>query len=198
MTGTEFGALLPTVFGLLWVKDTFLTSLFGKGNGGAPCAIFILALGLILNGCVTYNRCYEKFGSKTDIIRIPITIRDTVKIPVKADSNKLTIYINNIKKLVRDSVYTQSDSISKIKIQYWIDKFNNLNFKAYTPPDTLLKIVTIHDTIPCPPQTVFTDKPTTKTQVFWQKYKTVAEWAFPVALLIALFLFGFIIRKSFK
>lgn len=193
ITWGEFVAFIPTVAALLWAKDTFLTDMFKKGSGGAA----VILIMLMMSGCVTYNKCVEKYGLQGDSVRIPVIIQVPVAVPVKADSNQAQINIDKIKTMTRDSVYHKMDSASKIQISYWIDKYNNLNFKAFTPADTIRDTLQINDTITVAPPVDFVKKPG-GLQQFWQQYKNVAAWGFLITGLLMILFIIYIIKNSLK
>lgn len=190
----EFTAFLPTVFGLLWVKDTFVSSMFNKGGGAAVIAIMLLTL----NSCVTYERCIDKYGkTSSDTIKVPFKIEVPFYIALPADSNAIRINIDSIRYLITDQVYHKADSVSKIQIQYWKDKINYLYFSASIPADTIHDTLVKDTVVPCPPQVYMEDKPG-RFELFWEKYKTAAGYLLPALLVIIALLTGILLRKSTK
>ena len=93
-----FTAFLPSVFGLLWVKDSFLKSLFGKDQGKTCILIGLLGLmGLMSTGCYTKKQWERMFPPKVtvhDSIHTEYceTVRDTT-ITLPADSSWLRAWL---------------------------------------------------------------------------------------------------------
>ncbi|HNX65630.1 MAG TPA: hypothetical protein PKH02_02035 [Bacteroidales bacterium] len=86
ITWGEFATFLPTVFGLLWVKDSFLKSIIGgKGKVG----MFIL-LALTVTGCITKQRCNDLFPCKGSVISNTDSVTSTIKEVIVKDT---TVYV---------------------------------------------------------------------------------------------------------
>lgn len=184
ITWGEYSAFLPVVFGLLWVKDSIFSV-----KGGSGAAIILMAL--MLNGCVTYNKCVEKYGMQsTDTIRVPFKIEVPVAIAVEADSNQTYINIDSIYTMLTGQIYEKVDSTSRIKIQYWKDAYNHLQIKASTPADTIHDTVKIDTTLSVVPP-VSLAKPTT-----WvDQYKDISMWLCPILLILLILFIILAIRK---
>ena len=178
ITWTECVAFMPFCVGLILVKDDFLNKVF-----------FVSFLSpLFLSGCVTYDRCAEKYGVvsyDTLIIKKEIPVR--IEVPVPADSLQTTIQLDSLNSLIAEHLYSNVDSASKLQILYWKDKYNRLQIKAYKPPETIVVDKLVPIKIPCPPSVLLIDN-LTWYEKLWEGIKRYSVWLaiFELILLIIL------------
>lgn len=167
--------------------------------------LLTLVVALLLGGCVTYNKCLDKFG-KLGMDSIPKTVvtNTPIAIPVPADSlsgaiplDSLCDWYWNYTTAKIDSLTTVTDSLNtvsttgKLSTQHWVDKYNKLlRFK------TIKQIDTIHfhhrDTVKvnCPPVISFDqeNKKVSGFRALWVGYQLFAAWALLVLLFVLIFL----------
>ncbi len=182
VTWTEFAAFAPFCIGLILVKDDSF-----KKKKTPILLIFVLFSVLFLQGCVSYEKCVEKYG----VVRhdtLFLTQDVPITIPVTADSMQTFINIDSLRSIIVGQLYKTKDSVSELQILYWKDKYNNIHIKAYKPPDTLKLKVPV--TIPCPP-VVELKKTLAWYEVAWERYKSFS--AFALILCVAILIL--ILRK---
>lgn len=190
ITWGEYVAFLPTTLGLIWSKDEFVNSIIKKGSG---TAVIIVSL-LLMNSCVTYDRCVEKYGVvRTDTVEVPFRVVIPHYISLPADSNKLVLNIDSITAMVAGQIYYKQDSVSKIRIQYWRDLAGKLLIRAYTPADTVRDTIIMDTIVHCPPPVQLQPKDN-----ILAKYKNFSVWAVPLLLVLLILIIGIFTRKSLK
>ena len=152
----------------------------------------MLCVALSFTSCITYQKCVDKYGQyPKDTIFVPVKIPVPVIVKVPADSTHTSFNPNTLK---RDSVYEFKDSVNKMTIQYWYEKYSNLlNVKAKYPGKTLHDTVYLDDTIPCPPQAILI-KPISTGEKILEAYKGFAAWFVGIGALILLI--WLLIRKK--
>lgn len=163
------------------------------GPGAAAIALFVA---LSLTSCVTYTKCFDKFGSLSkDSVKVPVrvVVKDTLRLIEPADTIQGTISDTLLARLKRNYTDTlrEVSERGKLGIKFWFNKYSHeLEYRATLRPDTITKIV--HDTVSvvadCPPAVVFNplDKlPWWSPAKMWQGFQFFAAWALIAAVLIA-------------
>lgn len=125
---------------------------------------------LSLSGCVSYERCVEKFGErKVDTVKVCVERLVPVAVVAPADSVKGYISDSAQRGVIRDSA-------SLIEITYWRDKFNRLVVSAKRPPQVIHDTVPIRDTIRVPYAVAELKKPPPWYAVAWEWLKTASVY----------------------
>lgn len=151
--------------------------------------ITIAAALLSLSGCVSYERCVDKFGEqKPDTVKVCIEKLVPVAVTAPADS---------VSGFIRDSSHSGviKDSTSSIEISYWRDKFNRLFVKAYIPPRIIHDTIPIRDTVYVPVKIITLKKPTPWYSTAWDWLRTGSFYLL-VAIGISAVIFSAIRRKG--
>jgi hypothetical protein len=132
---------------------------------------------VLFSGCVTYEKCQDKYGSKVDTVYFEIEREVPVQVIAPADSTQIAIDADTI---VPGKVYeTKSDS-SEIKLKYWKDNYTRLLYVSANIPKRIIRdTLIIRDTIPCIEVNNF--EPTPEKKSIWDK---VATWLLCVTVLI--------------
>lgn len=207
---TVFGALLILLgVYLLFRKDgvetpSVLLIVLGAGAMGLkdprvpPSATPLLLIALLcLTGCVTYNKCMDKFGvirkdSVKVFVKIPVFIHTQAVSP--ADSLQDHFDIDSM--LSMFDTLRQTSASQRTQIEFWKDKYSRaLHYKVKVKPDTIKLIVkdTVRAEVNCPPCVVFDplkDAPWYSVKALWNKFQLFAAWA----VLGGLFLFGLYVK----
>lgn len=167
-------------------------------------ALLIFVLGTMLAGCVTYNKCLDKFGKVSDSIPHTVVVHDSILVRVPADSLSGSIALDSLcnwwwyeTTAAIDSLTTVADSLNtvsasgKLSTTHWIDKYNKLlRFKSKKEIDTIHFHHYDTVTVNCPPVTSF-DKENERVSGFralWKGYQFFAAWALLVLLFVLVFL----------
>lgn len=137
---------------------------------------------LLLSGCVSYERCAEKYGtSKKDTVTVYLD--RLVPVAVVAPADSISGYIPN-----SASSGVIRDSTSQIEITYWRDKFNRLLVSAKRPPQVIHDTVPIRDTIRVPYAVAELKKPPPWYAVAWEWLKTASVYLLLATMLtVAIF-----------
>jgi len=166
--------------------------------------LLTLVVALLLGGCVTYNKCLDKFGKVSDSIPQTVVVHDSILVRVPADSLSGSIPLDslcdqwwNYTTRSIDSLTTVTDSLNtvsasgKLSTTHWIDKYNKLlRFKSKKEIDTIHFHHYDTVTVNCPPVITF-DKENERASGFralWKGYQFFAAWALLVLLFVLLFL----------
>lgn len=188
-------------------SEVFAMALLAAGAGafglrdpklpGPGAAALVLLVAFAASGCVTYSKCFDKFGHiAKDSIKVPVQVivHDTIRHIIPADTAQGTIndsLINILKRSYKDTIREESNS-GKLQIKFWYDKYRHeLEYRATTKPDTIVKIVndTVRTVADCPPAVVFDplDKlPWWNPAKLWQGFQFFAAWALIAAVLGAI------------
>ena len=150
---------------------------------------------LLLSSCVTYQKCFDKYGLKGDTTRVTVYVPrvDTVEIITPADSLSAFLtdsLLDSLKKTL-DTLTVVSES-GKLKSKYWYDRYRKaLASKTKSLPDTVYQIIkdTARVDVKCPPGVWFDPLeklPWYSPLKLWEGYKLFAAWALLVAVIAAL------------
>jgi hypothetical protein len=170
-------------------------------------SLLIFVSALLLNSCITYTKCVDKFGTlaKDSIAtRVVFVVDTTLRVVAPADSLdggipldslcdqwwNYTTALNDSLTLVNDSLVTISKS-GTLSTTHWIDKYNRLlRFKSKKEIDTLY--ITLRDTVykdvNCPPVVSFDKSKGSRLWALWEGYQFFAAWALLVLLFVLIFL----------
>jgi hypothetical protein len=153
--------------------------------------LFFVALLLIMNSCVTYNRCVQKYGRTGDTVKLAVRVpvHDTVRVVTKADSLQDRFDVDSVLALVDTLRHTSASG--KLQIAFWKDKYTRqLHYKARVLSDTIYVIRrdTVRVTVACPPGSVLTNKGASGVRALWNGFQLFAAWALLVLLFVLMFL----------
>lgn len=175
-----------------------------KIPGNTP---MILVAALLLGGCVTYNKCLDKFGTLTkDSTRVGFEKKLNVGVDVPGDSlegainldtlcaewQALSTQVNDLTSA--DDSLKQSATGGLLTTALWIDKYNRLlRFKSKVRDSIIYKEVLVRDSVNCPPPVVIAP-PTNKSRLewLWEQFQFFAAWI----VLGGLFFMG--VKRVFK
>lgn len=149
---------------------------------------FMLAI-LFCAGCVTSQKCLNKFGQDT----LKITFRDTIPVhvaaPVPPDSIEGEITSDTLQQLLSgkvDSLTHTSDS-KDVTIKFWYNKYTKaLQYKAKVEADTIYvtKEVPVEVTVPCPPVVVVDPDAPRGFEKLWKKFQFFSAYLVLGGLLV--------------
>lgn len=162
---------------------------------------------IFLGGCVTYNKCVEKYGTMaTDspkvVARVPIDT--TLTAIAEPDSVESSINLDTLcenwkagKAMFEDSLKSVG-ARGKLETAFWIDKYNrSLRAKSKVKPDTIY--VPYKDTaeakVSCPPVVALNpDKnlPWWAPRMLWKQFQLFAAWVVLAGLALG------VLRRGFK
>jgi hypothetical protein len=166
---TEGLMLIGTGAWLLGIEDP---SLPRRPMGGGGAAAVILLFALLATGCVTQQRCLDKYGSDT----VTVTLRDTLEVIVPIPADTLTgalsdSLLQQLKAGRIDTVYRE-DADSKIKMKFWRNKYNSaLAYMANIKPDTVIEKEPYEVQVPCPEVMVVDPKELRWYEEAWQGFQ---------------------------
>ena len=126
-------------------------------------AILVAALMMMGTGCITYNKCLEKFGeTETDTITITETymVPYQVDVPVPSDSAQASINIDSIAAFTEGLIHTIESE--RARLTWWRDRYNRLKLRADCEPDTIRATDTVEVPVEVPVEVntnTFTEPP---------------------------------------
>jgi hypothetical protein len=163
------------------------------GGGTGMGAVGVLALAVALVGCVTYQKCQDKYGTQGPSVTIAVT--DSVKVPVTittpADSLAAHFELDSLNRAsVHDTLRLVSVG-SRVEVELWKSPpavpggSQRLNARVKVPPqvihDTVTRTVTIYGK--CPPSYTFAPD-LTWYQRGWDYYRTACTYLFSLGVVL--------------
>jgi hypothetical protein len=150
-----------------------------KIPGGGATVLLLVVSCWLLTGCVTYQRCIDKYSVGTDTVRVEklVHIIDTIKIAVPGDSlNGQLSFVNGDLK----ATDTVSDS-GKLRIKF-IQVPGGIQYRVVRLPDTVVVVKrdTVRVAVDCTRVLVDADKNAPWYGRLWETFKFFAA----VALLV--------------
>lgn len=202
MTLTGFALIVLGVITLIFTDNETVSVLLILGGfgamglkdprGGSPgqaatmiaWLLILLTGSIMLSSCVTYKKCVDKFGERQ---AQPITLRDTVKVPVEipvpGDSITGSIPCDSIKQ----DTTTQTSDTGKAQIKYWYNKYlKAMEYQVNCLPQIVRDTVEVPVEIKgeCPDVVVVDPKNASWPARFLAWYQLFAGWALLIGLIV--------------
>jgi hypothetical protein len=150
--------------------------------------ISVLVLAILFSGCVTYNKCLDKFG---ELEPVTITLRDTLHhydtILTSAKSLQGSIPVSEL----LEGYSLQHSTPEKLSLYLSYDH-DTVKYDVYVEPDTIIryKEIPVEVSGDCPPVVVVNPaKGMSLPQKLWRKWEQASAWLMLVMVLAFFLLF---------
>lgn len=170
-----------------WGEASIIISLgvslvFAKPEGSKVFkTVLLLSVLQFTSSCITYDKCYEKFGTVSAKDSI-VTVHDTIVIDstVTIPGDSILVTVNT--KLVDN--FVQESNNGQVRLQYWKDQYGRLKIKCASKDNTYQFNYSINRQVAVNIGKPVRFAPPAESFGFWQKVRLVLISSFITLVLI--------------